>query len=152
LSTIAGWLLPATPNDILAAQAIRPWTGGDDHPRTPLPVRSSPGSWREREAAAFSSLLVELGRAASLFPARLGSGGGYEGAHRLGLGVLAPERDDEPRLQGGTQLQKLQAGSVLEETLRAADSGLPLRIDDLGYDATAGQWRYVATMFLPPGG
>ena len=35
-----------------------------------------------------SSLLVELGRTVSPFPARLGSGGGNEGAHRLGLGVL----------------------------------------------------------------
>lgn len=49
-----------------------------------------------------------------------------------------------PVVSKGMVADRRMVGGLLEETLHAADSSKPLRIDYLGYDATAGQWRYVS--------
>jgi len=49
-----------------------------------------------------------------------------------------------PVVNTGLVADRRMVGGLLEETLHAADSSHPLRIDYLGYDATAGQWRYVS--------
>lgn len=51
---------------------------------------------------------------------------------------------DAPVVNKGLVADRRMVGGLLEETLHAADSSQPLRIDYLGYDATAGQWRYVS--------
>lgn len=49
-----------------------------------------------------------------------------------------------PSFSSGLIADRRMVGSLLEETLHASDSSQPLRIDYLGYDAVAGQWRYVS--------
>jgi hypothetical protein len=49
-----------------------------------------------------------------------------------------------PVVSTGLVAERRVVGALLEETLHAADSSRPLRIDFLGYDATAGQWCYVS--------
>ena len=49
-----------------------------------------------------------------------------------------------PVVSTGLVADRRMVGGLLEETLHAADSSHPLRIDYLGYDATAGQWCYVS--------
>ena len=49
-----------------------------------------------------------------------------------------------PTIGTGLVADRRMVGGLLEETLHAAGTGEPLRIDYLGYDATAGQWRYVS--------
>ncbi|WP_345816932.1 hypothetical protein AAGS40_28620 (plasmid) [Paraburkholderia sp. PREW-6R] len=49
-----------------------------------------------------------------------------------------------PVVSKGLVADRRMVGSLMEETLHAADSSRPLRIDYLGYDAIAGQWRYVS--------
>lgn len=49
-----------------------------------------------------------------------------------------------PEVSKGLVAERRMVGSFLEETLHTSETPRPLRIDYLGYDATAGQWRYVS--------
>lgn len=52
--------------------------------------------------------------------------------------------DMAPEVSKGLLAERRMVGSFLEETLHTSETLKPLRIDYLGYDATAGQWRYVS--------
>jgi hypothetical protein len=52
--------------------------------------------------------------------------------------------DADPQVSTGLVADRRMVGSFLEETLHSAGQTEPLRIDYLGYDAIAGQWRYVS--------
>lgn len=52
--------------------------------------------------------------------------------------------DAAPTVGTGLVADRRMVGGLLEETLHAAETSKPLRIDYLCYDATAGQWRYVS--------
>ena len=52
--------------------------------------------------------------------------------------------DADPQRSTGLVADRRMVGSFLEETLHSAGETRPLRIDYLGYDAIAGQWRYVS--------
>ena len=49
-----------------------------------------------------------------------------------------------PEVTNGLIADRRMVGSHLEEILHRAGDDTPLRIDYLGYDATAGQWDYVS--------
>ena len=55
---------------------------------------------------------------------------------------IAP--DAAPEVTNGLVADRRVVGSHLEEILHKAGDDTPLRIDYLGYDATAGQWDYVS--------
>lgn len=55
---------------------------------------------------------------------------------------IAP--DATPDVTNGLVADRRMVGSHLEEILHRAGDDTPLRIDYLGYDATAGQWDYVS--------
>ncbi|MCX4155416.1 MULTISPECIES: hypothetical protein [Paraburkholderia] len=52
--------------------------------------------------------------------------------------------DMAPEVSKGLVAERRMVGSFLEETLHTSETSRPLRIDYLGYDTTAGQWRYVS--------
>ncbi|MDR3489586.1 MAG: hypothetical protein P4M05_32440 [Bradyrhizobium sp.] len=88
----------------------------------PALAQSDPGESATRETAALSAQ-EGVWTVTDTFWARPGA------APTVGTGLVADRR---------------MVGGLLEETLHATDSRRPLRIDYLGYDATAGQWRYVS--------
>ncbi|WP_413197537.1 hypothetical protein [Pararobbsia alpina] len=49
-----------------------------------------------------------------------------------------------PVVTKGLVAERRMVGNLLEETMRSAGNGEPVRIDYLGYDAIAGQWTYVS--------
>jgi hypothetical protein len=49
-----------------------------------------------------------------------------------------------PQVSTGLVADRRMVGSFLEETLHSVGETKPLRIDYLGYDAIAGQWKYVS--------
>lgn len=55
---------------------------------------------------------------------------------------IAP--DAAPDVVNGLVADRRMVGSHLEEILHRGGDDMPLRIDYLGYDATAGQWDYVS--------
>ena len=88
----------------------------------PASAQSDPGESATRENAALSAL-EGAWTVTDTFWAQPGA------APTVGSGLVADRR---------------MVGGLLEETLHASDSSRPLRIDYLGYDAIAGQWRYVS--------
>jgi len=58
--------------------------------------------------------------------------------------TMWPSPDAAPQISKGLVADRRMVGNLLEETLHSPGINRPLRIDYLGYDAMAGQWRYVS--------
>jgi len=109
-----------------------------------------------RREALFCSKVtaVLLATAAACWPASAVSSVGGEGPETAALvsqegswavtDTFRITPDAAPQVSTGLVADRRMVGSFLEETLHSDGSTKPLRIDYLGYDAIAGQWRYVS--------